>query len=49
MYFINQKKKYLKLQKNKKNILYISEPLDKKRDLIALDHFLKILSKANIN
>lgn len=49
MYFINQKKKYLKLQKNKKNILYISEPLDKKRDLIALDHFLKILSKANID
>tara|TARA_B100001540_G_scaffold101157_1_gene91058 strand:+ start:438 stop:1256 length:819 start_codon:yes stop_codon:yes gene_type:complete len=48
LYFLDQKKIFSKTKKVKKDILYISEPLEKKQDIKSLNYFINILKKSNI-
>jgi len=49
LYLINEKKKYENLTKSKKDILYITEPLEKNNEIVALNYFIKLLYKSKIS
>ena len=49
LYFINEKKKYGHLTKNKKDILYVTEPLEENNEILALNYFIKLLYKSKIS